>query len=65
MFSHKQTRLTFSERLLWKAGKHLGEGEINCKVGFGAQTHVKYFWWKRLEIIYLSDLEPGIYSSTI
>lgn len=55
----------FSEHLLWKAGKHLGEGEINCKVGFGAQTHVKYFRWKSLEIIYLSDLEPGIYSNTI
>lgn len=55
----------FSECLLQKAGKHLGEGEINHKVGFGASTCAKYFWWKRWEIIYLHDLETDIYSNII
>lgn len=36
LFSHKKMQLVFSECLLWKAGKHLGEGEINCKVVFDA-----------------------------
>lgn len=46
-------------------GERLGVSGINCKIVSGAWIHVKCFWWKRLENIYLGDLEPDIYSNTI